>query len=57
MLGVNGKRSSLYTYIVEAVKKITPKVFVAENVGGLLLKQNRFSLDKIVGISVLLDTI
>ncbi len=48
MLGVNGKRSSLYTYIVEAVKKITPKVFVAENVGGLLLKQNRFSLDKIV---------
>lgn len=48
MLGVNGKRSSLYTYIVEAVKKTTPKVFVAENVGGLLLKQNEYSLNRIV---------
>lgn len=38
MLGVEGKRSGLYTYIVEAVKKTEPKVFVAENVGGLLLK-------------------
>lgn len=35
MLGVNGKRSSLYTYIVEAVKRVQPKVFIAENVGGL----------------------
>lgn len=48
MLGVNGKRSSLYTYIVEAVKKIKPKIFVAENVGGLLLKQNEYSLNKIL---------
>ena len=48
MLGVNGKRSSLYTYIVEAVKKTEPKVFVAENVGGLLLKQNEYSLNRIV---------
>ena len=48
MLGVNGKRSSLYTYIVEAVKKTSPKVFVAENVGGLLLKQNEYSLNQIV---------
>ena len=40
MLGVNGKRSSLYTFIVQAVKKVHPKVFVAENVGGLLLKKN-----------------
>ena len=31
MLGVNGKRSSLYTYIVEAVKRVQPKVFIAEN--------------------------
>ena len=36
MLGVNGKRSSLYTYIVEAVKKTEPKVFVAENVKGMM---------------------
>ena len=48
MLGVNGKRSSLYTYIVEAVKRVHPKVFIAENVGGLLLKQNEYSLQKIL---------
>lgn len=48
MLGVKGKRSSLYTYIVEAVKRTNPKVFVAENVGGLLLKQNEYSLRKIL---------
>lgn len=48
MLGVHGKRSSLYTYIVEAVKKLNPQVFVAENVGGLLLKQNEYSLKKIL---------
>ncbi len=48
MLGVNGKRSSLYTYIVEAVNKIKPKVFIAENVGGLLLRMNEYSLNKIL---------
>ena len=48
MQGINGSRSSLYTYIVEAVKKVKPKVFVAENVGGLLLKQNEYSLNKIL---------
>lgn len=48
MLGINGKRSSLYTYIVEAVKKVRPKVFVAENVGGLLLKANSESFAKIM---------
>ena len=48
MLGVKGKRSSLYTYIVEAVKRIKPKVFIAENVGGLLLKQNEYSLNTIL---------
>ena len=48
MLGVKGSRSGLYTYIVEAVKRIQPKAFVAENVGGLLLKQNEFSLNQIL---------
>ena len=48
MLGINGKRSSLYTYIVKAVEKVKPKVFIAENVGGLLLKQNEYSLKKIL---------
>jgi len=48
MLGIKGTRSSLYTAIVEAVQRIQPKVFVAENVGGLLLKQNEASLNKIL---------
>ena len=48
MLGIDGKRGSLYTYIVEAVKKVHPKVFVAENVGGLLLKKNSKSFKKIM---------
>ncbi|MDR0764432.1 MAG: DNA cytosine methyltransferase [Synergistaceae bacterium] len=48
MLGIKGKRSSLYTAIVEAVEKIHPKVFVAENVGGLLLKKNEYSLKRIL---------
>ena len=48
MLGIKGERSSLYTYIVKTVEKIAPKAFVAENVGGLLLKQNESSLNKIL---------
>lgn len=48
MLGVKGQRSSLYTYIVEAVKNAKPKVFIVENVGGLLYKQNEYSLKKIL---------
>lgn len=48
MLGIKGKRSSLYTAIVEAVRRTQPKVFIAENVGGLLLKQNKNSLKKIL---------
>ena len=48
MVGVDGKRSGLYTYISEAVRRVCPKVFVAENVGGLLLKQNEYSLKKIL---------
>lgn len=48
MQGIKGKRSSLYTAIVEAVKRTSPKAFVAENVGGLLLKTNSESFQKIV---------
>ena len=48
MLGIKGKRSSLYTAIVEAVQRLKPKVFVAENVGGLLLKSNEASYRKIL---------
>lgn len=48
MQGIKGKRSSLYTAIVEAVKRTSPKAFVAENVGSLLLKSNSESFKKIV---------
>lgn len=48
MLGIDGDRSSLYSFIVEAVRKIQPKVFVAENVKGLLMKKHEASLAKIL---------
>jgi DNA (cytosine-5)-methyltransferase 1 len=48
MEGIKGKRSGLYTFLVEAVKKIKPKMFIAENVKGLLLKTNASSLKKIL---------
>ncbi len=47
-LGINGKRSSLYTYMIEAIKRSCPKVFVAENVKGLLLKTRKDSFEKIM---------
>jgi DNA (cytosine-5)-methyltransferase 1 len=47
-LGINGQRSGLYTYMVEAIKLTKPKVFVAENVKGLLMKTRKESLDKIL---------
>lgn len=43
-LGVAGKRSGLYRAMVEVVKTLQPKVFVAENVKGLLMKHNKASL-------------
>lgn len=48
MLGINGKRSRLYSYIVDAVRRVNPKVFIAENVGSLLLKQNSYSFNTIL---------
>ena len=48
MEGVKGKRSCLYISIIDAVKKIQPKMFIVENVKGLLLKSNAASLKKIL---------
>jgi DNA (cytosine-5)-methyltransferase 1 len=48
MLGIKGKRSSLYTAIVQTVLKLQPKIFVAENVKGLLMNCNRDSLNTIM---------
>jgi DNA (cytosine-5)-methyltransferase 1 len=47
-LGVDGKRSGLYSAMVEAIKIVNPKVFVAENVKGLLLKTRRDSFARIM---------
>jgi DNA (cytosine-5)-methyltransferase 1 len=46
--GVDGKRSGLYRALVDAVSKIRPKVFVAENVKGLLMQHNADSLQRIL---------
>lgn len=37
--GVNGSRSGLYKAMVEAIKRMRPKVFVAENVKALLRRE------------------
>jgi len=42
--GVAGKRSGLYRAMVETVRRVRPKVFVAENVKGLLMEYNSDSL-------------
>lgn len=46
--GVDGKRSGLYRAMVEVVSKVKPKVFVAENVKGLLMKHNAESLQRVL---------
>ena len=46
--GVSGQRSGLYRSMVEAVEMTQPKVFVAENVKGLLMKYNEASLARVL---------
>ncbi len=46
--GVDGKRSGLYKAMVEVIKKVQPKIFIAENVKGLLMKHNTESLKKVL---------
>ncbi len=46
--GVQGKRSGLYRAMVEAIKRTKPKIFIAENVKGLLMKHNADSLEKVI---------
>jgi DNA (cytosine-5)-methyltransferase 1 len=49
MLGLAGGRSSLYTAMVEAVGRLRPAAFVAENVGGVLFRRHAPALRKIMG--------
>lgn len=46
--GVDGKRSGLYRAMVRAVERTQPKLFVAENVKGLLMKHNKESFDRVI---------
>ena len=46
--GVDGKRSGLYRAMVEVIARTKPKVFVAENVKGLLMKHNAESLHRVL---------
>ncbi len=46
--GIDGARSGLYRAMVEAVSRVKPKVFVAENVKGLLMKTHQSSLAKVI---------
>lgn len=46
--GVAGVRSGLYKAMVEAVRKLRPKAFVAENVRGLLLDYNKDSYTQVM---------
>lgn len=46
--GVHGHRSGLYRKMVEVVAQCKPKVFVAENVKGLLLDYNKESLRQVL---------
>ena len=46
--GVDGHRSGLYRAMVEAIRKTKPKIFVAENVKGLLMRHNQKSLQQVM---------
>ncbi len=46
--GVKGKRSGLYRAMVEAIRRTRPKIFVAENVKGLLMQHNKESLKAVI---------
>jgi DNA (cytosine-5)-methyltransferase 1 len=46
--GVTGKRSGLYRAMVEAIRRIKPKIFVAENVKGLLMKHHSNALKQVL---------
>lgn len=48
MTGVDGKRSGLYVWMVRAVQRLKPKVFIAENVKALLMKRHEESLKRVI---------
>ncbi|SPY06194.1 putative modification methylase (cytosine-specific methyltransferase) [Neisseria meningitidis] len=46
--GISGSRSGLYKAMLSAVERVRPKIFVAENVKGLLMKHHRKDLETVL---------
>lgn len=46
--GIEGKKSGLYRAMVEVVSRLRPKVFIAENVKGLLMKHHAQALNTVI---------
>lgn len=46
--GIAGKRSGLYRAMIEVIALVKPKIFVAENVKGLLMRPHAAALDKVL---------
>lgn len=46
--GISGKRSGLYRAMVEAIALVKPRIFVAENVKGLLMKPHASALHQVL---------
>src|SRR5688572_14882547 len=46
--GIAGKRSGLYRAMIKAIELIKPKIFVAENVKGLLMKHHSVALHQVL---------
>jgi DNA (cytosine-5)-methyltransferase 1 len=47
-VGVNGKRTGLYKAMLEAIRRTQPKIFIAENVKGLLMKHHQRAIHQVV---------
>ena len=47
-IGINGKRTGLYRAMLEGIRRTRPKVFVAENVKGLLMKHHHRAIHQVV---------
>lgn len=46
--GIKGARSGLYKAIVQAIINVRPRIFIVENVKGLLMRKNQQSLEKVI---------
>lgn len=46
--GIAGQRSGLYRAMVEVIGRVQPKIFIAENVKGLLMKPHAAALRKVL---------